>query len=218
MARAASWLASVVLASTIGVSLSGTRTWKWVADRDGVTVDRSVDKQGGIPTFRAMTTITARPVEILAVLQDFSRHCEWAPNCEQVTLVEQTSPRSRFTYVRNRPPRPVSPRDTVVFTEFWVYAGGDHVRSTFEARSHSKRPEVDGWVRITSLHGHYELHAIDADHTSVEYLVTSDPGGNVPAWLVEDQGAKLPLASLRGLRDQVARTRGRYGAFLGKWE
>ncbi len=176
---------------------------------------RSTSSSSRLPS---ASTIAARPVEILAVLQDVSRHCEWAPNCTEAMLVEQVSPTSRYTYSRTRPPRPASARDVVLLTEFWVSAGGQQVRSAFEASPHSSRPPVKGVVRITRLHGHYALRAIDRTQTSVDYQVSSDPGGSIPGWVLAEHGARIPLDTLWSLRAQVRRTRGEYAAFVAKWE
>ncbi len=77
---------------------------------------------------------------------------------------------------------------------------------------------VPGVVRMPRLVGFYHLEAIDAGHTRVTYQVDADPGGWLPGWLVKATTRKLPIQTIVGLRQQVAKTRGHYEAFLRKYD
>jgi len=63
------------------------------------------------------------------------------------------------------------------------------------------------------LAGYYHLEVIDAGHQ-----VDADPGGLLPDWLVKLTSRKLPIETLVGLRRQVAKTRGKYEAFLKRYD
>ncbi len=45
-----------------------------------------------------------------------------------------------------------------------------------------------------------------------------DPGGSLPRFLVRMLQKDLPLDILRGLKKRIVKTRGRYDAFLDRWD
>jgi len=51
-----------------------------------------------------------------------------------------------------------------------------------------------------------------------QVLADADPGGLLPTWLATRATRWLPLRTLQGLRRQVKRTRGWYGARIKKWK
>ena len=50
--------------------------------------------------------------------------------------------------------------------------------------------------------------------TRVEYQIDVDLGGRVPGFIARYVSEEMPLNTVRGLRAQVAKTRGQYDAFI----
>ena len=67
------------------------------------------------------------------------------------------------------------------------------------------------------LQGFWELTYIDHQTTYVVYQVDADPGGWLPHWLVRYTTKKLPLNTIRNLREQVAKTKGQYEERIAGW-
>jgi hypothetical protein len=186
-------------------------------DRDGITVSQREVEGRAMPVFRGVTTIAATPLEILAVIDDYERQCEWMPRCMEIRLIEQLAPNDRFLYSLANAPWPVHDRDVVVRSRFDVIAPGKDIKITFRASPHPSTPPVDGVVRVKQMRSHYHLREASHGRTRVEYEVDSDPGGSVPEWLVAREGKELPLDTLKSLRGQVRKTRGQYQAFVQRW-
>ena len=191
--------------------------WQKVLSQDGVTVFAKGVPGRDLPMLRGRAVLDASPYEILAVLQDHTRHCEWMRYCASVRLLEQTADNERYLYNRTDPPLPASDRDVVLKTRFRIVAQGTRIETFFVSTRHRKAPKTDA-VRIPRLRGHYKLTAIAGGKTRVEYQVDSDPGGDAPHWLVAKESKSMPLEMLRNLRSQVASTRGRYQGFVAKWK
>ena len=64
--------------------------------------------------------------------------------------------------------------------------------------------------------GQTEPEAVD--HGCEARQGEGDPGGLLPDWLVKLTSRKLPIETLVGLRNQVAKTRGKYEAFLKRYD
>ncbi|MFT3772499.1 MAG: START domain-containing protein [Minicystis sp.] len=192
--------------------------WVQDADEKGVVVTTKTEAGRSLPIFRGVSTIDAGLFEILAVLDDIGRFTEWMADCKAARVVKQVSEMERYEYNHIGAPWPVADRDTVIRS--WVdgSVAKRDVWARFQSVSMPEAPPVKGIVRMPRLAGYYHLEVIDAGHTKVTYQVDADPGGLLPDWLVKLTSRKLPIETLVGLRKQVAKTRGKYEAFLKKYD
>jgi hypothetical protein len=72
----------------------------------------------------------------------------------------------------------------------------------FQSIDDDSVPRPRGSVRMKNLKGSYELTPVEGG-TAVVYTVDSDPGGNLPGWLVRDASKDLPLQTLKKLRSRA---------------
>ena len=68
-------------------------------------------------------------------------------------------------------------------------------------------PPVDGVVRTRKVTGGWTLQGLADGTTEVTYEVNADPGGWLPAWIVNFGTKKLPLTTLTNMRQQVKETK-----------
>jgi hypothetical protein len=215
-------LFALVAAVLLAISFPGAAVaddgWVQDANEKGVVVTTKTEPGRNLPIFRGVSTIDAGVFEILAVLDDISRFTEWMADCKAARVVKQVSELERFEYNRIGAPWPVSDRDTVIRSWVEGSASKGDVWARFQSVTMAEAPAVSGVVRMPRLAGYYHLEVVDAGHTKVTYQVDADPGGLLPDWLVKLTSRKLPIETLVGLRKQVAKTRGKYDAFLKKYD
>lgn len=192
--------------------------WKIIAQENGVVVWNRLEPGREVPVFKGIGTVEAGLFEVLAVLDDVPRHTEWMANCMQSRILKQVNDFDRVLYNRTHAPWPVSDRDVVLNCTVDGTMSKREVFCPFTSFASPLQGQVDGVVRMPRLRGHYRLYGIDDKHTRVTYQIDVDPGGHLPDWVVELTSKKLPLDTIVGLRRQVAKTRGRYSAFLQKYD
>ena len=86
----------------------------------------------------------------------------------------------RTVYEQVRAPL-VSDRDYTVRID-WRGEGG-HYLVTFRLVNEAGPPPQPGFVRMPEVRGHWKIDADPAGGSRVEYVVFSDPGGNIAAWI-----------------------------------
>ncbi len=223
------WLGSAVLAggSAALVGSQGlTRTawaqedgeWKHLMTENGVVVWVRDEPGRTVPVFKGIGTVDAGMFECLAVLDDTARHTEWMSNCKVSKVVKAVDEFERYVYNRTKAPWPVSDRDVVVHGTIQGSVAKREVWSRFQSVSLPAMPPQDGCVRMPRLRGYYRLQALDEKRTRITYQIDADSGGMLPEWLVARTVRKLPIDTVVGLRTQVAKTRGKYQGFLGKYD
>ncbi|HAN31037.1 MAG TPA: hypothetical protein DCQ06_05515, partial [Myxococcales bacterium] len=63
--------------------------WRHVTTDDGVRVDVREIKGQEFPEFRGIKVFKADIFDILAVLDDAARHCEWQANCKIMRITRK---------------------------------------------------------------------------------------------------------------------------------
>lgn len=194
---------------------AGRYKWQVINRKDGVVVSRKFVKGREMPIYGGNAMAPAGLYEVLAVLQDISRHKEWMHNCHTAKLLKKIDDLNRISYNRVDSPWPVDDRDVVLRSK--VALAEKSVKIRFNATKSPLMKEVDGVVRMIHLQGYYLLTAKGTYNTQVQYQVEADPGGLIPTWLAIKASEGIPLNSLRNLRKQVKAVKGQYSAFIKQW-
>jgi hypothetical protein len=215
LAALAGWTAAALWSRD---SWADSGDWKQVSQDSGVTIWNRSEADRNLPVFKGTGRVDASIFEILAVLNDTSRHTEWMANCMKAQVLKQINEFDRILYNRTDSPWPVSDRDVVVSATVTGSMAKREVVSAFSSISSGLQPPIDGVVRMPRLKGFYRLAAEDERRTRVTYQIDADPGGSLPDWVAERATRRLPLDTILGLRKQTAKMRGKYPEFLQKYD
>lgn len=209
-AVALSLLASMVLIlHDPAASPAGDDLWREIARDQDVVVYEHRDGVGDVPARRAVGVIDAAFYDVLAVLTDVERQVEWLPRCRVARVLKREGDRVTYVYSRTDVPWPAADRDAVTRSEIDLVEPGRLAFIRFTSAGAAGLVDaVPGVVRATRLEGHYRLAAVGAARTHVEYQIDADLGGRLPRAVIDWATRQVPLASLLGLRRQVARARG----------
>lgn len=197
---------------------SAATTWKRVARENGITVTSREVPGRGFPTFRGVGVVHASIFHILGVLSDISQYTKWVDRLIVSKRIKKINERQYVVYSRTDAPWPVSDRDAVFNSDVVVDLVKKQVTIKFWAVKSKQMKQVSGVVRMNKLRGHYKLTALSEKQTRVEYQVDADPGGILPKWIAKIATKRLPLYTIRNLRAQAFKTRGKYQERIKRWQ
>ncbi len=212
-------LAGLLLAALLLAVPAGASGWRHLYTKDGVRVEARDVPGRDLPELRGVGIIDANIYEILAVLDDVPNHKTWVARLERSKVLKRPNALELWMYVRFDFPWPTSDRDSVIHVRVSRTLTPHHEivlrsdRSSFPGAT-----EVDGVVRVPRSVAEARLRYIGPNKTHITYLVDIDPGGSLPRFLVRMLQKDLPLDILRGLKKRIVLTRGRYEAFLDRWD
>ncbi len=183
--------------------------WKLVKDSEGISVfNRNVDGSE-LKEFRVEAVIDA-PVEVIfEVMIDVSAGPLWMNRCIESELVKNivkfTVSKNSFhsidlVYNATGAPFPVSNRDFIVESDTIYDFKTGTINIKFHAVNDSSIPLRKGYVRMTDLTGSWSFKYIDPYHTKAVYQVKQNPGGSLPASMINYTGKSLPYNTIAGLR------------------
>jgi len=177
--------------------------WELLADEEGIKVERRDRPESPMPVFRGTGYVEVQWHEVLAFLNDVEANDEWMYGCTESRILGSGELGEFILYHRTGAPWPLWDRDVVIKTKLIRHMSGE-----FEVRLESiedpRMPPVDGVVRMPRLVGSYKLKPDEA-RTRIAFEIDVEPGGSVPIWLVKMVSLKLPLQTLRNLRERVVR-------------
>ncbi len=181
-------------------------SWQLIKETDQQRIHTAEVAHSRFKAFKA-ETIIAQPIDaILAVIAHPESCPLWVDGCLQSKSLGVRSFADRYGYALNHLPWPFRDRELIVHIYTRSQEPGN-VSITMRAIAQNEAlpdyverpPALESTTRIEQSHAQYTLRAVNEEHTEVVWIQHMEPGGNLPAWLVNIMLTELPDKSLRAL-------------------
>jgi hypothetical protein len=183
-------------------SLSAQTDWKLKSENDGIKVYTSTVTNSKFKAIKVECELNATASQLVKVLLDVKNCPEWLYHTKVCTLVKQVSPAELYYYSEISIPWPVQNRDFVA--HLTVSQNPETKVITIDGPAvNGMVPVKDGIVRVRSSKGLWVITPAKKNLLKVVYTLQLDPGGNLPAWLVNLFAAEGPMKSFQGLKIQL---------------
>nr|WP_208733638.1 START domain-containing protein [Pseudomonas duriflava] len=171
--------------------------WKLAKDEDGIKVYTRSMEGSKYKAYRGIVQIKATPEQIAQLQENATTSCAWLYRCQQLKVLKQQG-REGWTYMRIEMPWPVTARDVVLHVTSEQLASGGFLRRLKGVPDYI--PPVEGYIRVSSFDGTWQVTPKTADNVEVIYEAQSEPGGSVPSWLANSFVVDAPFNTLQRLR------------------
>ncbi len=195
--------AFVLLNST--PSIAEEEEWRFVNLAGGISVHRRSKDNSRFIEFKARGDLQGEITKYVNILLDTDKMPDWAPQCIEAKNIEKISQSEDIVYVACNGVWPVADRDYVAKRTIISDIKKTYVRINVDLTDHHNVPANDKRVHIPHLQCCWILRKIDHSHTYVELHAFVDPGGRLPAWLVNWGYRRIPHKYLVGLESMVAK-------------
>lgn len=178
-----------------------SQEWKLRKEEDGIKVYTRLPPGADIDEVMATVRIKTNLSSFVALLKDVSGYVEWAYNCVESKLLKVENDTTQYYYTHTHLPWPVSDRD-LIFRSSLKQDPVTFIVKTNSCAMPNMLGENDGIVRIRVGRSGWTLTPVTGGFVDVSYFATLDPGGSIPAWLVNstiDTGPFYTLQSIRTL-------------------
>ena len=172
--------------------------WEIKKNKDGIKVYTKVNPQSPFDLLKAECEVAVNADVLLQLIFDVSKHKLWVYNTEQSVLIKRNSAYDILYYGETYAPWPVSNRDLVIH----LIASRDSLTGIYTINGKSKpdlKPEVEGKIRVPRSEAVWKLVPLGNNKTRVSYSLDIDPGGSIPAWLVNYASVEGPYLSFKSL-------------------
>jgi hypothetical protein len=182
--------------------VSAQTNWELKNEKSGIKVYTSAVTDSKFKAIKVDCELKASLSQIVKVLLDIKNGPEWLYHTKSCTLIKQVSPDELYYYSEINIPWPVQNRDFVAHLK--VRQNPDTKVVTVDGPAvPGFVPLKNGIVRVRSSKGLWVITPLTNGRIRVVYTLQLDPGGNLPAWLVNLFAAEGPLKSFEGLLLQL---------------
>ncbi|MGN6396172.1 MAG: START domain-containing protein [Mucilaginibacter sp.] len=181
---------------------SAQTDWKLKNEKDGIKVYVGAVPDSKFKAIRVDCELNTTLSQLVKVLLDIKTCPEWVDHTKSCTLLKQVSPSELYYYSEINIPWPAQNRDFVAHLTVRQNPNTKVVTMDGPAVD-GFVPEKEGIVRVHSSKGLWILTPVRKDVVRVVYTLQTDPGGDIPAWLVNLLAASGPMKSFQALKLQL---------------
>jgi hypothetical protein len=183
------------------ISVNEKLNWKLVRDESSIQVYTAQANGDAFKHIYATAILPAPVSKVVDLVKNVNRYKEWGYYCQKSELLVAKPNEIIFYYVSDVP-WPLSKRDLV--SKMTIYDIG---KEEVIIRSHQLNgymPVQPKMVRIPESNAVWHFKALANGLTRATYTLQLNPGGNIPAWIVNPFIAIGPFETLKKLQDLCA--------------
>ncbi len=193
-----------LLLATATVFAQYEPVWELKRDKGGIKVYVREKPDSKIKELKFTTRVEASLHTIAAVLTHVEGFDDWVYASVESRTIKKISDTEVYYYTEIDFPWPFDNRDLVLYSKFWqdpkTLAIHSHTTS-----HHWMEAEKADLVRIKKAELHWTFTPVGNGIVRVDYYLNSDPGGNIPAWMVNlaaDQGPLQTMVKFKEMLEQ----------------
>ncbi len=178
--------------------------WQLKKDVAGIRVFTRQQSSSQIKELKIETTLEASLSNVAALLNDANNYQNWVYRVTSSRIVKKISHTQLVYYSKIDFPWPLSDRELYALSEMHLDSSTSQLIFESTIWRHAPPPSEEV-VRIPYYFSKWVFTPLDSGLLRLEYYLQSDPGGMIPAWLINlaiDQG---PIATIKALKYVVKR-------------
>ncbi len=179
--------------------VSGQPNWKLVANEDGIRVFSKTVMDSRIKALKTTCEIKANLAQMVALLLDVEAAGQWICHTKSCSLLKKMSASELYYYTEVALPWPLSNRDFVTHMRVFQDPVTKIVTISTPAVP-GVLAERTGIVRVNHSVGTWTLTPLGKENVNVEYTLQVDPGGIIPAYIVNAFAVQAPVLTIKKLR------------------
>jgi hypothetical protein len=186
----------------VRIDVFGQNPWKLSVEREGIKIYTRVVPGSKVKAIKVECMLNATESQLVALLMDVNSSADWVYHTKSCVLIRQVSPSELYYYSEISVPWPAADRDFVAHLTVTQDPETKVVVINGPAVS-GMVPEKKDVVRINNSTGKWVITPYGIDQLQVVYTLHADPGGSIPAWMVNMFATEGPLQIFRKMKIEL---------------
>ena len=195
----------------VSISLTG-QSWELKNEEEGIKVYTRRVENSDIKAIKVECTIEATLSQLTAVLLDIPASNEWVYATKFCRVQKNISSSELIYHSEIDVPWPASNRDFIVRVKFEQDSITKKMTVDGENLPHYLK-EQEGVVRIMHTESNWTVTPRNK-YLDIVFTLHVNPGGSIPAWLINLFATRGPLETFRNLRSQINKPEYKEASFL----
>lgn len=185
--------------------LSG-QDWKFIKERDSIKIYTRNEEDNPVKSFRGEMDLEASMEQISKIIGSIESFDWWADDISEIKVLDYSREKYIKYYLVYDVPWPLEDRDLCVET----LITNDTVKGTRLVKATplvGVIPEKPDMVRIKN---YWQSWTIEPAGDGILHLTLEgsvDPGGSIPAWIINMVIADTPLSIMRQVKEQLGKVK-----------
>lgn len=194
-----------IVFSALCFSGYGQENWELKTTKKGISIFTRTFPDSRFKAVKVECDLEATLSQLVAVILDVNTGAEWVYSTKSSVLLKQVSLSELYYYSEVNVPWPVSNRDFIALLKV-VQDPYTRTVTVYGPTIPDYLPVKKDIVRVAQAEGKWIITPVDKNHLKVEYTLRMDPGGNIPAWLINLFATKGPYESFKNLKRQIQKS------------
>jgi hypothetical protein len=178
------------------------KNWELKSQKQDIAIFTRTFPDSRFKAVKVECTLAATLSQFVAVIMDVNTGDQWVYSTKSVALLKQVSPSELYYYSEVNVPWPASNRDFIAHLKV-VQDPNTRVVTIYGPTVPDYIPVKKDIVRVTQSEGKWIITPLSKKLIKVEYTLRLDPGGNIPAWLINMFVTKGPFESFKNLKTHL---------------
>ncbi|MBT8232077.1 MAG: hypothetical protein KJN84_05595 [Bacteroidia bacterium] len=172
--------------------------WELVDEKDNIKVYTRKTDESKYEQIKIIAKIKSPISEIVKALEDVDYHQEWVYETNETRFLNKRSYNDFDYYAKMNMPFPIKDRD-IVINYNRSQEPESKVVNIISKAAPTLLDKQKKLIRIETFLSTYTLKPLPNGWVKVEYFMAADPGGKLPAWVVNLFTTKGPVATMESL-------------------
>ena len=187
-----------ILSLFVSFQSAAQTTWELAKDKNNIKVYTRKDATSRFKSIKVDATLTGTMDKLLKVLMDANSNKEWVYNTNTSYVIKKNTPFDVISYTETNVPWPASNRDVPLHMTLLQDVKNNSLKVTAKGVPDAIPCKKD-IVRIPYFNSWWDVKYDGKNKLHISYFLEMDPGGSVPAWLVNMFIARGPYETFYGL-------------------
>ena len=176
--------------------------WQLRENHEGIPVYTRKVAGSPILEYKANVIVNAPMPKVIALFEDAKQIPRWYFQCVHSELVENDGPKQEVIYLILHLPWPVAARDFVFRRTRSEDLSLGEISYSLTALP-DRLPKVKGMIRVQSIKSIWTFKSLAQGSTEIFFQQHTDPGGSIPASLINKISVDTPYYSLKNFRKLI---------------
>lgn len=174
--------------------------WKLAKEKNGIVIFTRQMEGSKFKEYKTITVVEATPQELIDILLDVENYPKWMAFVKAAELLEMDGENIFYVYSEVKLPWPFDNRDEVTKSVVKKDSLSNNYHIEIDIIE-DYVPEKKGITRLVFGNGLWVFTPVDEHKTEVYHRFGGDPGGKIPAWIVNMFLVDGPYKTMMGLQE-----------------
>jgi hypothetical protein len=181
---------------------SDKNDWTLKREKDGIDIYSRPSNCSKINDIRVDMDLTGTVEQLAAILRDINGYTDWVYSTRTATMIKKVSENEVIYYAEVGTPWPAANRDYYADLKITLNPA-NHSMNVVSLGMKDYQPEKKDFVRVPMSRGSWTVTTQSARKIHLQYILQIDPGGSIPAWILNSFVAKAPLETFSNLKKKM---------------